>query len=72
MKALDKLDQQPMFIEKMIPMDFTRNMGCYALEVHYTNGDTQMLTTKSTNPNVYQSFEFDDLAQLTEFYEKYK
>lgn len=66
------LEQSKMFIGKITPFDFTRNMGQYAVEITYTNGDTQMFTTNSTNPNVFSSYEFDDLEEMTNFIDNLK
>lgn len=63
------LDQDKMFIKSTTPFDFNRNMGQYALEITYTNGDTQMLTTPSLNPNCHGTHEFESLAELTAFRE---
>ncbi len=67
-----KLDQDTIFIDSIIPMDFTKNFGQLALEIKYTNGDTQMLTTKSENPNVYGTHEFETKEEYMGFIEKLK
>lgn len=36
------------------------NMGQMAVEITYTDGSTDMLTTKSTNKNVHSTFDFND------------
>jgi len=54
-----ELDQDIIFVSSFIPYDFTKNMGQLGLEIKFTNGDTQMLTTASTNPNHFGTYEFD-------------
>lgn len=39
------LSQKPLFIKSFTPLDFTKLMGNYALEINYTNGEMDMLTT---------------------------
>ncbi|CAL2106688.1 hypothetical protein T190115A13A_270045 [Tenacibaculum sp. 190524A02b] len=51
-KFKDILDQNPTFIKSFTLYDFRRNMGQLAIEIEYTSGDTQMLTTPSTKDNV--------------------
>lgn len=46
------LEQNIMFVESFKPYDFTKNMGQYAVEITYSNKETQMLTTPSTKENV--------------------
>lgn len=45
MKPQDIIQSKLVFISNVIPYDFNRNMGQYALEVNYTNGDKDMFTT---------------------------
>ena len=54
-----ELDQDIAFIYSFIPFDFRKNSGQMAIELTFTNGDTQMLTTASTNPNYFGTHEFD-------------
>lgn len=61
------LEQDKAFIKKTTPLDFTKNMGQYALEVEYTNGDTQMFTTKSSNPNQFGTHEFETKEDMLNF-----
>lgn len=64
---MPQLDQDKMLIKKVTPYDFTKYMGQYALEIEYTNGDTQMLTTPALNPSCHGKADFADLAELTAF-----
>ena len=63
----DKLSQKLVFVSSYTPYDFTRNMGQYAVRVNYTNGDYDMLTTKSTKPNVYDKGDFKDEREFFDF-----
>lgn len=45
MKPLEIIKSKLIFIEGHKAYDFTKNMGQYALEVNYTNGDKDMFTT---------------------------
>ena len=42
-------------------------MGHLAVEITYTDGSTDMLTTKSTNRNVFASFDFYDEKEYFQF-----
>lgn len=66
------LDQDPLSISKMIPYDFTKTMGQYALEIVYTNGDTQMLTTPMNPGRGSDKGDFNSYEELVEFYNKYR
>ena len=55
-----ELEQHIIFIDCFIPYDFTKLGGQLALEIKYTNGDTQMFTTASTLPNHSSTYEFDN------------
>lgn len=66
-----KLDQNKVFIVSVMPYLF-KNMGQCALEIIYTNGDTQMLTTKSTNPNHFENYDFETEQDMLNFYETIK
>lgn len=46
MKKLQEIKNKVDFISSAIAYDFTERMGQYALELRYTNGSTDMLTTK--------------------------
>lgn len=63
----NKLSKNIIFVKCFEPYDFTRNMGQLAVEITYTDGDTDMLTTKSTKNNVHSSFEFKDNEEYFEF-----
>ncbi len=63
----NKLSKNIIFVKCFEPYDFTRNMGQLAVEITYTDGDTEMLTTKSTKDNVFSSFEFEDEAEFYKF-----
>ena len=66
------LNQNPIFIEGYKPYDFTKNRGQYGLEITFTNGDTQMLTTPSTKDNVNDIGDIseDQFWSLTKILEK--
>jgi hypothetical protein len=63
----DKLSKNIIFVKCFEPYDFSRNMGQLAVEITYTDGDTDILTTKSTKDNVFSSFEFDSDKEYFEF-----
>lgn len=65
----DILDQKLLFIASYTPFDFSKYMGQLAVEIKYTNGETQMLTTRSTNPNVFDTPEFETTEDYYEFIE---
>tara|TARA_R110000772_G_C13310268_1_gene440076 strand:+ start:17929 stop:18153 length:225 start_codon:yes stop_codon:yes gene_type:complete len=44
-KFVSLLSQAPTFISSFIPYDFRKLMGQYAVEIFYTNGDKDVLTT---------------------------
>lgn len=46
MKKLQEIKNKVDFISSAIAYDFTERMGQYALEIRYTNGTKDMLTTK--------------------------
>ncbi len=50
MEIINKLDKNLMFLTSYCPYDFQKNMGVYAVELKWTDGDTQMLTTPTTKP----------------------
>ena len=52
------LSKNPIFIKGYTPYDFTRNMGQLAVEIKYTCGYTDMLTTPSTKENVSDKGDF--------------
>ncbi len=66
-KVEPKLSQDKMFIKEIIPYDFTEYMGQYALEIKYTNGKTDMFTTKSIHSNMFGSHDFETLEELKTF-----
>lgn len=61
-----KLIKNIIFIKSYDVFDFTKNLGQLAVEVTYTCGETQMLTTRSTKDNVRATYDFD---HDTEFYD---
>lgn len=63
----NKLNKRLVFVKSYEPYDFTKNMGQYGVEIIYTDGSTQMLTTKSTLSNVYASSDFDTDDEYFEF-----
>jgi porphobilinogen deaminase len=65
----NKLSKNIVFVKCFEPYDFTRNMGQLAVQVTYTDGDTDMLTTKSTKENVNSSFEFENEQEFYQFLE---
>ena len=68
----NKLSKNVIFAKYFEPYDFTETMGCLAVKVEYTCGDCDMLTTKSTNSNVHQSYEFENDKEFYEFIEYLK
>lgn len=75
LKFQDKLSKRAVFIERWVPYDFTKNMGFYAVDVFYTDGDKDTLTTKSTNPNVHQKWDFqneEEFFSFLDFLSEYK
>lgn len=56
------LSQDAMFIKEIIPYDFTKTLGQYAVEIHYTNGSKDVFTTPippeiGNDPGEFDSFE---------------
>lgn len=73
MEILNKLNQKPPFIEKFRVYDFKTTMGKLALELKYTNGKTQMLTTPSTRPeNTNDKGDFSTEDEFLKFIEYLK
>ena len=64
-----KLSKKLVFVKCFEPYDFSRNMGQLAVQITYTDGDTDMLTTKSTKDNVHSSYEFDSEEEYYQFLE---
>lgn len=64
-----KLRKKLVFVKCFEPYDFSRNMGQLAVEITYTDGDTEMLTTKSTKDNVHSSYEFNNEDEYYQFLE---
>lgn len=67
--SIEKLNQKVQFVDSYVPYDFTENLGMLAVQIFYTNGNTQMLTTKSTKTNVNSSFEFENETEYFWFLE---
>ena len=67
-----ELEQDREFIKSITPLDFTKNMGQYALHIVYTNGDIQVFTTESTNPNHFGTHEFESKQDMMTFYHDIK
>lgn len=42
----------------------------YMIEIKYTNGDTQVMTSKNTQPNHFGTHEFETNDELFEFAKK--
>jgi len=63
----EKLNKNILFVKYFEPYDFTKHMGQLAVEITYTDGDTQMLTTKSTKENVCSSYEFSNEREFYDF-----
>lgn len=62
------LEQDALAIKQATFHDFTKNMGCHAVEITYNNDDKQIFTTKSTNPNCHGTYEFETKDELVAFY----
>jgi hypothetical protein len=73
MRNNPQLEQDPMFIERIVPYDFTKNMGQYAVEIYYTNGRKDVFTTKmppeiGNDPGDFDTF--DDMKKFIEDLER--
>ena len=44
-----------------------KNLGKLVVEVTYTDGDVDLLSTKSTKENVFDSFDFNDENDFYKF-----
>ena len=55
------------FVKSFEAYDFTDTMGQLAVKIEYTNGDTDMFTTKSTNTNVFDNSEFETHDEFYDF-----
>lgn len=62
------LSQNILFVKEFEPYDF-KNMGQLAVEVEYTDGSTDMLTTPTKNPNGTDKGDFKDEKEFYEFIE---
>ena len=60
------LSQNILFVKGYTPYNFI-GMGQLAVEIKYTNGETDMLTTKSIKQNVHSSFEFNSEQEYFDF-----
>ena len=67
MRNNPKLAQDPMFIERIVPYDFTDTMGQYAVEINYTNGKKDVFTTPMPEHMGNDKGEFDSLEDMTKF-----
>jgi len=63
----NKLRKNVVFVKSFEVYDFKTNFGQLAVEIVYTDGETQILTTKSTKDNVHSSFEFSSEVEYFEF-----
>lgn len=63
----NKLKKNLVFVKCYEAYDFMKNMGQLAVQITYTCGDTQMLTTKSTRENTNSSFEFLNEVEFYSF-----
>ena len=68
-ETVDRLSKNIIFVKCYEPFDYTRNFGQLALEITYTDGDKDVLTTKTTKDNVRASFNFNDEAEFYSFIE---
>ncbi len=66
---IEKMEQEVMFIDNYKPFDFTQGMGQYALEINYTNGDMDMLTTPMSPTRGSDKGDFKDKAEMFSFIE---
>lgn len=64
-----QLNQKLMFIKSYEPLDFTKNMGQYALEINYTNGDKDVFTTPPRSPFNERTNDKGDFSSEEEFFE---
>ncbi len=62
-----KLRKNIIFVQYFEPYNFMANMGQLAVEITYTDGDTEMLTTKSIYDNVRGLSDFADVKEYYEF-----
>lgn len=67
-QILKKLDQNILYVKSWQPFDF-QNMGQQAIELKFTSGDTQMLTTPIDPARGNDRGDFKDEAELMEFAE---
>jgi len=66
----NKLSKKLVFAKCFVPFDFSVNMGQLAVEITYTDGSTDMLTTKSTKKEMfYCSFDFINDEEYYDFLE---
>lgn len=63
------LSQDPIFISKIVPYDFTKHMGQYAVEIYYTNGDKDVFTTPMPSHMGNDKGEFDSFDDMKKFIE---
>jgi len=68
-KMENKLSKKLVFVKCFEPYDFSRDMGQLGVEITYTDGDTDMLTTKSTKENVNSTFDFINNEEYYNFLE---
>lgn len=64
MKILELLKKKVMFIESYTPFDYTKNIGQYALEINYTNGDKDVFTTPMPANLGNDRGDFKDLSEF--------
>lgn len=65
-KVEPKLSQDSIFIKEVVPW-FAHNMNHNVLEVRYTNGQKDVFTTNSNNPNHFGTHEFETLEDMKQF-----
>lgn len=62
-----KLSKNVIFVKHFEPIDCSNTLGQMVLEITYTDGDKDVLTTKSTMGNVRASFDFENEDQFYQF-----
>lgn len=66
-ESLKRVKESLLFVKHFEPYDFTKSTGQLALQITFTNGDTLMLTTKSTKTNVFASYDFEGFKEYFDF-----
>ena len=66
-ESIKKVKKNLLFVKCFEPYDFTKSTGQLAIQISFTNGETLMLTTKSTKTNVFASFDFLDFKEFFDF-----